>query len=81
MPITTCEENGKSGHKWGEKGTCYTEGDTEEKAQAQASAAYASGYGEKSPQKKSKANEAKQILIDIIREELEAYVREQRDGK
>ncbi len=37
--------------------------------------------GKKLPKKKSKANEAKQTLIDIIREELEAYVREQRDGK
>ena len=35
----------------------------------------------KSPKKKSKANEAKQTLIDIIREELKAYVRVQRDGR
>mgnify|MGYP003655997540 CR=1 FL=1 len=37
--------------------------------------------GKKLPQKKSKANEAKQTLIDIIREEIRAYRREQRDGK
>jgi hypothetical protein len=74
MPITTC---GKNRYKWGKNGAC----GSKKEAQAQAAAAYASGYGKKSPQKKSKANEAKQILIDIIREELEAYVREQRDGK
>ena len=37
--------------------------------------------GKKLPKKKSKANEAKQTLIDIIREEIRAYRREQRDGK
>lgn len=86
MPITTCSTDGQSGHKWGEKGKCYTEGDTEKKAQEQAAAAHANGYKKtpkrkKSPKKKSKANEAKQTLIDIIREELKAYVREQRDGR
>mgnify|MGYP003657561184 CR=1 FL=1 len=34
----------------------------------------------KLPQKKSKANEAKQTLVDMIREEIRAYRREQRDG-
>tara|TARA_R110002110_G_scaffold274178_1_gene489484 strand:+ start:85 stop:252 length:168 start_codon:yes stop_codon:yes gene_type:complete len=37
--------------------------------------------GKKLPKKKSKANEARQTLIDIIKEELKAYVREQRNGK
>jgi len=36
--------------------------------------------GKKLPQKKSKANEAKQALIDMIREEIRAYRREQHDG-
>ena len=86
MPITTCSRDGKSGHKWGEKGKCYTGSGSRKKAQAQASAAYASGYdktdeGKKLPKKKSKANEAKQTLIDIIKEELKAYIREQRNGK
>lgn len=35
MPVTTCQRNGKSGHKWGEEGFCYTGPGSKEKAARQ----------------------------------------------
>tara|TARA_B100001179_G_C18470196_1_gene351018 strand:- start:216 stop:353 length:138 start_codon:yes stop_codon:yes gene_type:complete len=42
MPIVRCTlKSGKKGWKWGKKGKCYP---NKKQAQAQAKAAYASGY-------------------------------------
>lgn len=35
MPVKRCTKNGKSGHKWGEAGTCYTGPGAEAKAKRQ----------------------------------------------
>lgn len=44
MPFKKCSNNGKSGVKYGDSGTCYTGKDAKKKAQKQAAAMYASGY-------------------------------------
>ncbi len=44
MPIQKCEINGKSGYKWGSQGKCYPGTEGRKKAEAQAKAAYTSGY-------------------------------------
>jgi len=35
MPVKNCTKNGKSGKKFGEKGTCYVGKDAEKKAKIQ----------------------------------------------
>lgn len=44
MPIVSCEQDGKSGHRWGEHGACYTGEDSRAQAARQAAAAHANGY-------------------------------------
>ena len=47
MPIKSCTRNGKSGHRWGDHGTCYTGRGSRLKAARQAAAAYVHGYRER----------------------------------
>lgn len=42
MPVTECQSKGKSGHKWGEQGFCYTGPDSKELAAKQGRAIEAS---------------------------------------
>ncbi len=51
MPIKRCGKDGK-GYKWGDSGKCYP---TRKQAEAQAKAAYASGY-KKKVKKRGKSN-------------------------
>lgn len=44
MPIKRCKRDNSQGWKWGESGKCFP---TKKQAQAQAKAAYASGYKKK----------------------------------
>lgn len=44
MPIKKCSANGKTGHRWGNHGKCYTGKGSRAKAAKQAGAAYAHGY-------------------------------------
>lgn len=44
MPIKPCRANGRSGHKWGGQGKCYTGKGSRAKASRQARAAHAAGY-------------------------------------
>ena len=42
MPVTECQSKGKSGHKWGEQGFCYTGPNSKELAAKQGIAIEAS---------------------------------------
>lgn len=44
MPVKSCQRKGKSGHKWGDKGKCYTGTGSRAKAAKQGRAIKASGY-------------------------------------
>lgn len=50
MPVKRCQKDGKKGWKWGDNGTCYTGDGGKAKAEAQAAAAYSSGYTSKAEQ-------------------------------
>jgi len=43
MPVKGCVKNGKSGHKWGNSGKCYTGKGSRQKAVKQGRAARANG--------------------------------------
>lgn len=42
MPVQSCTKGGKSGHKWGQHGHCYTGKDSEARAEKQGAAIKAS---------------------------------------
>ena len=44
MPVKTCAVDGKSGHKWGDQGKCYTGEGSEAKAAEQGRAIKASQH-------------------------------------
>lgn len=48
MPIKRCTSNGKQGFKYGNSGKCYTGKSARRKAEKQAKAIRATGYGKKS---------------------------------
>ena len=43
MPVKSCTSGGKSGHKWGDKGKCYTGPGSKAKAAKQGAAIHAQG--------------------------------------
>lgn len=46
MPVHTCTKDGKSGHKWGRSGKCYTGKGSKEKAERQGRAIRSTGWTE-----------------------------------
>lgn len=52
MPVKKCTKNGKSGHKYGSSGKCYTGKDAKRKAHIQGYAMTKNGYKPKSKAKK-----------------------------
>lgn len=59
MPVKTCTENGKSGHKWGDSGKCYTGPGSRQKAIKQ-------GQAIKAQSSKSRIQELLESIEEVL---------------
>ena len=63
MPLKRCSNDGKSGYKWGDKGSCYTGKDAKKKAIRQGVAIEGP---EKFSQKASLDEEGRSVVVDYM---------------
>lgn len=66
MPVKECKKDGKSGHKWGDSGECYTGPGSKKKALKQGVAIELSKQKEGKPSEFDKTNSG--LMYDIRQE-------------